>query len=201
MSTSAATDGQTPEAINGEAKPTSGPARLVGYLYAQAAGWDSRKALMEMRSSLGARDGIAPSAVAYVAAYAPVPDPRATGPGRREQIAREKVTYLVAALFSLWHVNHAPAPQLDKSMGVGKALKALARTDSVAAAALLSALTRLPQDQIGRPCQRLVTVIGLRGIRLDWTQLAYDLTAPSPKFREAQRRWARDFHASSTIAP
>lgn len=173
---------------------------LVGLLYEQARRLDGRKPLIDMRASLGARGGIAPSATAHVARYVSPPAAQSTGLARRRQEARERATYLVAGLFSLWHVSHAPDQDRDRGMGVGRALRVLSRSEPTAANALLTTLTRQPQDQMANPARRMVTVLAKQGVRLDWFRLAHDLTGPEPRFREAQRRWACDFHSSTPIS-
>lgn len=183
-----------------QVEPPASPAKqLVSHLYGQTnASTQGRRALMAMRSSLGHRDGIAESAVMHVSKFVGPPTAK-SGVKRRQQLARERNFYLLAGLFSLWHVKQSSNEHSNKSIGgLGVSMKALAKQDPGAAEALMDDLTIFPQGQVSGVLIRAITLLAQRRLPVNWSSLAVDLTTTGAgNWRATQRRWASDFYSST----
>jgi len=157
----------------------------IAYLYSLAS-QGNRGALADLRRGLTTEPGTQPAMYPYVAPWVP-------------EIQRftwkEKVYYIVAALFAMYQSGSSGA-QLTTSQGnFGSHCRALVikKPQSGSFEARFSALLKAHRDDLPILLKQILSVLRGEEIPINWDQLFRDLQYWNSESRFVQRSWANSY--------
>jgi len=158
---------------------------FIAYLTSLAS-QGNRGALADLRRGLTAEPGTHPAMFPYVAPWVPE---------TQRFTWREKVYYIVAALFATYQSGSSGA-QLTTSQGnFGSHFRALVnkKPQSGSFEARFSALLKAHRDDLPILLRQILSILRGEEIPINWDQLFLDLQQWNSESHIVQRRWANSY--------
>jgi len=162
---------------------------FIDYLYSLSQGHQHRGALADLRRGLSESPGTAPVMFPYVARWVPE-DAR--------QSWKEKVYYLVAALFAYYQSGSKQAgKQRITSGNFGEhCLRAkAAKKQSESYEMRFASLLKSNVEDLPVYLRQMISLLKSAEVPINWDQLFYDLNRWNSESQYIQRQWANSFWA------
>lgn len=165
---------------------------FIDYLYGLTIVEQRRGALADLRRGLSAPPAQAPVMFPYVARWVPE-DARYTW--------REKVYYLIAALFAYYQSGSGEKSKVKITKGnMGDHCLAATKNEkqSDSFEMRFSALLKANSDDLAVVLRQMISLLKSADVPINWDQLFYDLCHWNSESQYIQRQWANSYWGART---